>query len=138
MFDISSLSASDTIEIEIDDPRTGEPLIGDGGKPCSVTVHSPGSKPFAAAQSRASARAIKRLRAKGRIDTTPEEEQAARATFLTEITISFNHFSFRGGDATSPETFRACYSEPAMGWLALKVNDGAGDWGNALTSASTN
>lgn len=130
-FDISSLSAEDTITIEINDPRTGEPLIGAEGKAVSVTTHSPGSKPFAAAQSKAANRTMKRLRTKGRADTTPEEDAAAKASFLTEITVSFNHFTYKGGEQ-GPEMFRACYLDGAMGWLTDQVNVGAGDWGNAL------
>jgi hypothetical protein len=136
-FDIASLSAKETIDIEIKDPRTGEALIGDGGKPCSVTTHSPGSKPFAAEQSKASNRAMKRLRAKGKSDTTPEEDAAAKAGFLTGITVSFNNFTYKGG-AQGPEMFRSCYLDSAMGWLTDQVNVDAGDWGNAVGAASSN
>lgn len=134
-FNIQSLSAANTIDIEIIDPRTGEPLIGEGGKPCSVTTYSPGSKEYAAEQSRASNRAVKRLRQKGRADTTPEEDIAAKATFLTGITRSFNNFVY-GEGLEGADMFRAAYSDVAMGWLTDQVNAGAGDWGNSLGSPS--
>lgn len=130
-FDISSMAAVDTIDVEIMDPRTGEPLIGEGGKPVTVTTNSPGSKAFASAQSKASNRALKRLRSKGKLETSPEEDAATKASFLTEITVSFNNFTYKGG-AQGPDMFRACYLDGGMGWLTDQVNSGAGDWGNAL------
>lgn len=134
MLDLSTMVAVDTIDIEINDPRTGEPLVGEGGKPCSVTVDSPGSKEFAAARSVASNKAIKRLRSKGKADTTPEEDAASTADFLTRITRSFNNFTFNEADPTSKDTFRSVYLNPGLGWLTDQVNQGAGDWGNALKS----
>lgn len=136
-FDISALTAADTVDIEVLDPRTGEPLIGEGGRPCSVTTHSPGSKAFVAAQTKASNRALKRLRSKGRQDATPEEDVATKASFLTDITVSFNNFTYKGGENASADTHRACYSDTGMGWLTDQVNTGAGDWGNSLKAAPT-
>lgn len=133
--DLSTMIAVDTIDIEIDDPRTGEPLIGENGSPATVTVHSPGSKEFAAARSIASNKAIKRLRQKGKADTTPEEDLASTADFLTRITISFNGLSFNGGAPGDKDMFRAVYLNPGLGWLTDKVNQGAGDWGNSLRAA---
>lgn len=127
MFDIKALAVDETAVIEINDPRTGEPLMGDEGKPCSVTVFGPGSKPFAAAQSAASNRSMKRLRSKGKLETTPEEDAAAKASFLTAITQSFNGFTY-GGMENGPDAFRALYLDPSLGWLTEQVNAGAGDW----------
>lgn len=134
MLDLSKMVAVDTIDIEINDPRTGEPLVGEDGKAASVTVHSPGSKEFAAARSVASNKAIKRLRQKGKADTSPEEDIASTADFLTRITVSFNGFTIDKADPTSKDTFRAVYLNPGLGWLTEAVNQGAGDWGNALKS----
>lgn len=131
--DLANLVAVDTLDIEINDPRTGEPLVLEDGSVASVTVHSPGSKEFAAAKSEASNRAIKRLRSKGKTDTTPEEDLAATANFLTRITISFNGLRF--GDADGKEMFRSVYMNPGLGWLTDQVNTGAGDWGNSLRAA---
>lgn len=131
--DLANFIATDTLDIEINDPRTGEPLIGDDGVVVSVTVHSPGSKEFAAARSEASNRAIKRLRSKGKTDTTAEEDLASTANFLTRITVSFNGLRF--GDAEGKELFRSVYLNPGLGWLTEQVNVGAGDWGNSLRAA---
>lgn len=132
--DISTRATVDTFDVPILDPSTGEPLIGDGGEPCSVTVFGPGSKPFATAKSAASNRNMKRIRARGKADTTPEEDIASTASFLTAITKSFNAFDYKGGEQ-GPDMFRACYSDTTMGWLTDQVNTGAGDWGNFTKAA---
>jgi hypothetical protein len=134
MFDIASIEVSDTTDIAIMNPSTGEPLIGEDDKACTVTVYGPGSKPFKAAQSVASNRAMKRVRAKGRnAETTPDEEAAATASFLSAITVSFNNFNY--GGSGEPEAIRRAYADPKMGWLTEQVNAGAGDWA-AFTKAA--
>lgn len=134
MFDIAKLAAQDTFDIPVLNPATGEPLLGEGGVACSVTAYGPGTKPFAAARSRASNRAMKRLRARGKTDTTPEEDIAATAEFLKDITVSFNAFTYGEGEQ-GPDMFRACYMNTAMGWLTDQVNSGAGDWSNFTQAA---
>lgn len=133
MFDISTLSAEETFDIEILDPRTGEPMT-DEGKIVSVTVYGPGSKPFAAAKSKASNRAIERFKRKGKTATTPEEDAAATASFLAACTKAFNNFNYKGMDA-GPDMFRACYEDIAMGWITEQVNREMGDWGNFTKAA---
>lgn len=136
--DISKFTAAETIDVEILDPGTGEPLIGDDSKPCTVTVFSPGSKPFAAAKSAAGNKALKRLRRRGGADTTAEEDIASTASFLTAITKSFNNFAYKPDQFAEggAEMFRACYLDLGMGWLTGQVNSGAGDWGNATKSST--
>lgn len=134
--DITTIAAGETFDVEIMDPRTGEPLLGEDNKPCSVTVYGPGSKPFAAARSRASNRTMKRMRQRGKIETTPEEDLAATASFLTEITKSFNNFDYKAME-NGPDAFRALYSDTTLGWLTEQVNAGAGDWANFTKAASS-
>ena len=136
MFDISAKAVVETADIAIIDPNTGEALIGADNQPCSVTVYGPGSRPFAAAQSVASNKAVKRLQAKGKADTTPEEDEASRAAFLSAITVSFNAFGYKELPADDRETFRALYLDRSLGWITDQVNRGAGDWGNFSKASS--
>ena len=128
-FDIAAMEVADTFDVEILNPKTGEPLIGDDEKPCTVTVYGPGTKQFAAARSKASNKTMKRLRTKGKLDTSADEDLAATASFLTEITAAFNGFTYKDGEQ-GEAMFRACYLDARMGWLTDQVNTGAGDWGN--------
>lgn len=128
-FDISSIKVADTFDVVITSPSTGEPIVNDEKQTLSITVHSPASKPFKAAQAAQSAKMVKRIKAKGKIDETPEEMAATTASFLAAITVSLNGFQYQG-ESEGVETFKALYSDPKMGWLTEQVNREAGDWAN--------
>lgn len=140
-FDVATFDISDTTEITINHPKTGEPFLvdveeddGQGGsktvkKPMSVSVYGPGSKPFKAAQM-VSQKAYQATFHRGKSRETPEQNEARTATFLSACTISFNGFTYNGGDPKDRETFRACYRDPKRGWLTEQVNAEMGDWAN--------
>ena len=132
-FDISTLSATETFDVEIMHPGTGEPLIGDNGKPVSVTVYGPGTKPFGTAKAAASTKSVERLRKRGKVSITAEEELASTASFLGACTVSFNNFDYKGMEGA--DGFRACYADPGMGWLTEQVNREMGDWANFTKGA---
>lgn len=136
-FDFSTIDVSETVEIEILHPATGEPMLGEGGKPCSVTTWGPGTKQFLAAESRANSRVVKRVRVKGNAEPTYEEDLAHKATFLADITVSLNNFTYQNGDPKARETFFALYSDPKLGFIVKRVNGEAGDWGNVLKPSET-
>lgn len=143
-FDISTIQVADTCDVVLTNPATGEDTFKLGEKDVvidgetvkrpvygqlSVTVHSPASKPFKAAQAAQSAKMVKRIKAKGKTEETPEEIAATTASFLAAITVSLNGFDYQG-QSSGVETFRALYADPKMGWLTEQVNREAGDWAN--------
>lgn len=128
-FDIASFKVAETFDVEITNPATSEPLLGEGGKPCSITVYGPASKQFKAAQAVANAKMVKRIRSKGKVEETPEEAAASTASFLASITLKLNNFVFNG-QAEGVETFRSMYADPNMGFVTEQVNREAGDWAN--------
>jgi hypothetical protein len=131
---IASKAATETAVITIIDPETSEQLVNDNREPCSVTVYGPSSKPYLAAQAAHNAKNIKRFRAKGKAETSPEEDIADKAAFLSAITISFDGFDYNG--KADKAAFHACYSDPGLGWLTNQVNAGAGDWSNFTPDSS--
>lgn len=135
-FNIASKKAAEMADIEIIDPETLEPMIGEAGAVCSVTLYSPGTKPYLAAQAAANARYVKRLKAKGNVEETPDEINTARATFLTAITVSFNNFNYND-KPDGPEAWRAAYLDSNIGWLPTQLNSRAGDWSNFMQAASS-
>lgn len=149
-FDISTIEVEDTFDVILEHPKTKEPmLVGGtevpdddggttmvGGVPMSVTVYGPGSKQFKAAKSAQSNRNMKRARASGgRVETTADEEAADVAAFLSTITVSLNHFTYKGLAPDSRDTFRAMYLDRKMGWITDQVNSQAGDWGRFTKAA---
>lgn len=131
--DISSRAVADTFDMEVIDPRTNDVLLNDKGEPCTITLHGPGSRAFKAAQSAASNRLLERMKRKGKATATPEEDDAARASFLTAITVRLNGFDYRG--ATDEAAIRAMYLDGGLGWIAEQVNTAAGDWANFSQAA---
>lgn len=145
-YDVSTFEVSDTFDVIINHPKTDDPFMVDvevddekSGKatvkkPMTVTVYGPGSKPFKAAQSVQSNRAMKRLRSKGKQDSTPEEDAADTAAFLSACTVALINFNYKGGP-DDRETFRALYLDPKMGFITSQVNKEMGDWSNFTPAA---
>lgn len=146
MFDAKSVKVSKTTDIIIDDPTTQQPFLvdvddGQGGvlpdkQPMSVTVHGPGTKEYRAAQS-VSQTAYMATFHRGRSKETQAQKEAREAKFLSDCTVSFNHFTYDGGDAKAKSTFLACYLDPEMGWITEKVNTDMGDWAGFMQAAPT-
>lgn len=151
LFDVADIEVTDTFDVTINDPKTGEPILvggneivdpetGEtikvGGEPLTVTVYGPGSKPFKAAQAAQSNRNMKRLRARGgNAETTADEDAADKAAFLTACTVSLNNFTYRALPPGEKSTFNALYSDPKRGWLTDQVNRAMGDWANFTKAA---
>jgi hypothetical protein len=133
--DISSRRATDTFDLELLDPSTGEPIRNEAGEVCSITMHGPASKAYKAAQSAASARVIDRLKRKGKTTANPEEDDTARAAFLSAITIRLNGFEYEG--ASDEKAIRALYLDAGLGWIAEQANAAAGDWSNFTQASPT-
>lgn len=128
--DTSDLEVEDTTIVELDDKNGNELFDKDGKNRRSITMWGPGSKVFAEAQSKHNAREMKRMRTRGgRVKADPEGEAAAKAAFLADITISFNHFGLSDEDQKR-DTFREFYVNPKVGYITNKVNTEAGDWAN--------
>lgn len=133
--DISSRRSTDTFDLELIDPATGEIVRNEAGEVCSITLHGPASKAYKAAQSAASARLIDRLKRKGKTASNPEEDDAARAAFLSAVTVSLNGFKYEG--AADEAAIRAMYLDAGLGWIAEQANAAAGDWANFTHAAPT-
>ncbi len=137
MFDVNEIEVLDTAEVVILNPKTKEPWLvevegQDKPQPLSVTVYGPGSMQFNAAKSASDNRMAARFRERGSADTTSEEDLEHKAEFLADITVSFNNFTYGGGDARARETFKACYADPKRGFITNPVNVQAGDWGKFI------
>lgn len=132
-YDISTRAAVDTFDVVILDPATGKPMLGEGDKPCSITVYGPGSAANAAANAAQNVRATERLRTTGKDTMNADEDLVETAEFLTQVTHSFNNFDYKG--ETGPEAFKALYLDRKLGYITKQVNVGAGSWGN-FTKAS--
>lgn len=126
-FDISTLAASDTSDVQLRNPVTDDLMFNDG-KPMSITVYGPGTKVFAKARSQAENRAIDRMKRKGKTDQSPEEKLENTAEFLAACTVSLNNFDYKG--ASDAAAIKAMYSDRSIGWIGELVDKHMGDWAN--------
>jgi len=134
--DISSRTAVDTFDLELIDPRSGDTLRNEADEPCVITLHGPASRAFKTAQAAANNRLLERMKRKGKAAVvTAEEDDAARAAFLTSITVRLTGFDYRG--SANEDAVRAMYLDAGLGWIAEQVNSAAGDWGNFTMAAPT-
>lgn len=111
------------------------PLLGDDGKPQTVTVYGPGSKPYAKAQAAQSNRMVDRLRKKGKTDQSAEDKAREQAEFLAGCTKEMSpNIEYDG--LTGEALFKAVYSDVSIGFIAEQVAKHLGDWAN-FTKGST-
>lgn len=118
-----------------------EPMIADDGKPMTVTVYGPGSKPYARAQAANHNRMIDKLKRKGKTEQTAEDKAREQAEFLAGCTQSFSpniEYDGLAGDAL----YKAVYADTSLGFIAEQVGKHIAEWGNfskpsTLSAAST-
>lgn len=124
--DASTLKVADTAAIHVKD-SAGEPLY-DGDKPVRIVLHGPGTRAYAAMDSRQTARQLKRYNDnEGKITApTTEERRRETAEDLATVTISFENLTY--GDKVGPELFQAVYSDPALGFIVPQVQKALKDW----------
>lgn len=134
---LASLAASDTATLEL---RFGDdsPMLKADGKPVTVTVYGPGSKPYAAAKAAQQNRLVARLqRGKGMAET-PEEKAKHEADFLALVTASDDGLDIEGltDGLSGAEKYRAIYSHTPIAFIGEQVAKFAGDWANFSTGSA--
>lgn len=126
MFDISTKRASETGAIKLRN-GDGSPLRNGDGNQLTVTIHSPASKTWQAAQADKQRKAVERMQeAGGRTSAALDEAKRDQVEFLVAITVSFDGFGY--GKTTGAEMFRAAYDDDALGYIRDQVFAGANDW----------
>jgi len=125
IIDTTDLEVEDTATVELDDKHGNDLLHKDGARR-SITHYGPGTKQFATAKAKAKIRNMKTFRNK---TPDPDGDAAATASFLADITISFNNFGLSEADQVR-KNFYEFYLNPKVGYITSKVDESAGDWAN--------
>ena len=81
---------SDTIEVEIKHPITGEALKNDDDTPMTITLHATHSKDYKSVMHEQTNRRLKAASATGRVDITSEELEENTLEVLSKATKSWN------------------------------------------------
>ena len=106
---------------------------GDLSKPVVIVLYSPGSREFANAQAALNNRSLEKLRTRGKIDRTAEQNIADSAQYLADCTQSFENIEYDG--LAGAELFKAVYGNSKIGFVADQASAFLGDWAN-FTKAS--
>ena len=121
-FDIRTLAISKTGEVPLRN-AAGEKQYDDAGAPLSITVHSPGTREFNAAQharaQRNNERMMNKMQGKADGKQTAEDAVEERAEFLVGITVSFNSFGVEGKSGKA--AFASVYGDLELGHIADDV-----------------
>lgn len=94
----------------------------------SVVVYGPGSKQYAAAQSKQQNRMIDKLKSKGKTEQTAAQKAAETAEFLADVTVSFGGLEYEALEGRALAL--AVYSDTSIGFIADQVAKFVGDWSN--------
>lgn len=129
MFDIRTKAVADTADCLLEDVD-GTPLIGEGGKRCSITMYGPASKQFAEMRAAQKARTFEQVTKRGAAAITAETDVKLTAEDLARCTKSINNFDYPGEYASDHDKFVALYSDNSIGFIRDQANNFFGDWGN--------
>jgi len=113
-----------------------EPLIGEDGKPMTITGFGPGSKTYAQAQAENQNRMIDKLKRKGKTEQSAADKARELAEFLAACTKEFSaNIEYDGlqGEAL----FKAVYSDASIGFIAEQFAKWLNDWSSFRTASTT-
>jgi len=132
--DVRQFAVEESGVVELRD-AADEPMVGEDGKPMTITLYGPGSKPYAKAQAAQQNRMIDKLKRKGKADQTAEEKAREQAEFLAGCTKAFSSNIEMDG-LKDEALFRAVYAETSIGFIAEQVGRYLGEWGNFKTAST--
>lgn len=140
MSDIRRFAVEETGVLELRD-ASDEPMVGEDGKPMTVTVYGPGSKQYAKAKAAQNNRMMDKVKKSGKTDQSEVEQARETVEFLASVTKEFSA-NIEADGLTGEALFKVVYSDKKIGFIAEQVQKFSGDWANfskpsTKTSAST-
>lgn len=97
--------------------------------PMAVNIYGPGSKQFGKAKAAQSSRMIEKLKRKGKVDNTEEQERAEKAEFLAACVESWENVEYdkiTDKDALS----MAIFNDRSIGFIGDQIDKELNEWGN--------
>jgi hypothetical protein len=135
MTDIRKFSVEETGILELRDAGD-ELMIGDDGKPMTITLYGPGSKQYARAQAAQQNRLIDKLKRKGKTEETADEKAREQAEFLAGCTKEFSSNIQMDGLA-GEALHKAVYCERGVGFIAEQAGRYLQDWSSFRKPSTT-
>ncbi len=139
MFDIAEFDSKTTSFMHLKSPVDEEPIFTKAGEDkvaVGITFHTPGSEAYEGAVSRRTNRALSR--SKRKIDLTADLLRSDTVSFLTDVTVSFDHLGYSpAGEAKGEDLFKALYADRKYGWVIEQANAHLGDWSSFTKGSAT-
>lgn len=134
-FNFTSKRAAETADIPLKN-GDGSPLLGEDGKPLTVTVYGPASPAWEQATAEVNRRRAKRMRENGgKIEAALDDAKQDQIDFLTRVTVKFNGDVEHDDAKNKNDLPRAIYSDASLGFIREHVHAEANDW-SAFTKGS--
>jgi hypothetical protein len=119
MFKIDSLKLSETTEMLLKHPATGEVLEDEKGKPVVFTLCGTASREY---QKAVDVLVRKKKQRNGR-EATHAESRADSIEFVTSLTKKVDNMNYPDGVALdNPEAIKALYTDESLSWIRDQVN----------------
>jgi len=113
---------SDTIEVEIKHPITGEALKNDDGTPMTITLHATHSKEYKSVMHEQTNRRLKAAGTTGRVEITSEELEENTLEVLAKATKAWD-LTFGGQKPKlTVDAAKELYTE--VFWIKNQLDDG--------------
>lgn len=135
MTDIRKFSVDETGVLELRDAGD-EPMVGDDGKPMTITAYGPGSKQYARAQAAQQNRMIDKLKRKGKTEETADEKIRDQAEFLAGCTKEFSS-NIQLDNYIGEALYKAVYSDRGIGFIAEQFGRFLQDWASFKKPSTT-
>jgi hypothetical protein len=125
MPDLSQLDtqapAEEGIDVELEHPYTGEPIVNDDGTPWIIKVRGEDSATVVAVSKKQRNRISERIRKRGQVSGA-EEAEAAVIEKIVAATIGWKGLIMDGKPYEfSPQAAHSLYSDPRFPWVADQV-----------------
>jgi len=134
--DIRKLAVEPTKKLHLRD-ASDQLIYADEEKtlPVSVNLFGPGSKQYVRAKAAQSNRLMEKLKRKGKLDQTAEQNASETAEFLSACVESWENIEY--GTVTETESLSmAIFSDESIGFIADQVSKELNEWSN-FTKPST-
>lgn len=128
MFDINTLAAKDSVELQLRHPVSDEALFS-GDKPVQAVLWGTSSKVYRTAINAMQNRALKR----GKKQASPEVMREEGVELLVACTQRFDQLSGPDGQALDNEdAIRALYKDDRFAWVKTQVDEALADVANFI------
>jgi len=123
MFELSTLAAKDSVELELKHPVTDEVLADKEGNTVKAVLWGTSSKAYRTAINALQNRQLKR----GKKQARPEELREDGVALLTACTQRFDNMSIDGKPLDNEDAITALYRDDRFLWVKTQVDEALGD-----------